>query len=913
MDIFPVDWEGVESETSYEVRCYGKLEDGRSACVRISFFPYFYAACPSNWSASRAKVFVAECASKLGAILKFSMPITRKTLWGFTNAEPRLFVQLAFPTVQAARQARRTIADRYHMHTYEASVDHIIRLFHVRAIAPAQWIHVSTYAEVYEDAATIADVEVRADFQHLRPSECKAIPPIVLASWDIECYSASGAFPLSENPGDVICTICTTFQRYGEAEPYLKHAVTLGSCDPIEGITIQTCETEAELINCWTATLKEQQTDVLIAWNSYGFDYKYLYGRSLVCVDDMTGSPLVRLDKLGKAVEGGGKPVQKQLSSAAYGDNNYFFISAPGCLHLDLMQLIKKEHKLDSYSLNAVAEKFLGDRKIDLKPAEIFEKFKGTAADRAIIVEYCAKDTLLPLHIMEKLSIFQNMLEMANATSVPVDYLITRGQQIKVFSLILKKARSMGYVCPDMKAGAAAGGDESYEGATVLDAHKGAYLEDVVSALDFASLYPSIIRAWNFCPSTLVMDSRYMNLPGIEYHTVTTPQGAYTFALNVPSVLPSLLSDLAEFRKQAKREMAKAKDDGNAFEAAVQNGRQLAFKVSMNSAYGFFGATKGFLPCLPIASSVTSTGREMIAKTKHMVETLVPGSRVVYGDSVAGYTPILLRHPPGGVELTTFHRLADMFRHPWITSPCGKQYLPVPPGVDIWSDKGWTPLIRVIRHATAKRMFRVITRTAVVDVTEDHSLLLDDGTCISPLEITVGDRLLHRDLPHVLNVVHPGYQKGDHHVADAARFLVLKNPIIRLDPATPTGWFLCDTTSPHLCDPCEVLAITELSDISTLSHPFDPYVYDATTLNHHFAAGVGRLVLHNTDSVMCIFNCGPENRTNMHEHFKVAQEVADTITNTFRKPNELEFEVLSLTFFLSLFCPTFSHSFQKTT
>jgi DNA polymerase delta subunit 1 len=67
-------------------------------------------------------------------------------------------------------------------------------------------------------------------------------------------------------------------------------------------------------------------------------------------------------------------------------------------------------------------------------------------------------------------------------------------------------------------------------------------------------------------------------------------------------------------------------------------------------------------------------------------------------------------------------------------------------------------------------------------------------------------------------------------------------------------------------------------------------VYDVTTANHRFAAGVGRLVVHNTDSVMCIFNCGPENRTNLRAHFEVAERVAAQITASFQKPNELEFE-----------------------
>ena len=71
-------------------------------------------------------------------------------------------------------------------------------------------------------------------------------------------------------------------------------------------------------------------------------------------------------------------------------------------------------------------------------------------------------------------------------------------------------------------------------------------------------------------------------------------------------------------RKQAKKDMKAAKDP---MEKAVQNGRQLALKVSANSVYGFTGATVGQLPCLPIASSTTSYGRQLLMRTKEYVQT----------------------------------------------------------------------------------------------------------------------------------------------------------------------------------------------------------------------------------------------------------------------------------------------------
>lgn len=212
---------------------------------------------------------------------------------------------------------------------------------------------------------------------------------------------------------------------------------------------------------------------------------------------------------------------------------------------------------------------------------------------------------------------------------MPVEYLLSRGQQIKVFSVVLYKARQLGFLCPDDKA---IGTDGKYEGATVLDAKRGAYF-DVVSGLDFASLYPSIIRAHALDYATIVLDPRYANLPGVEYYEVETGMGSFRFAQGVPAVLPSLLEDLAQFRKQAKKDMAAAKARGDTWAANLYNGKQNAYKITMNSCYGFAGATKGFLPCVPIAASVTATGRAMIQKTRDLAEALAPGSQVVYGDT----------------------------------------------------------------------------------------------------------------------------------------------------------------------------------------------------------------------------------------------------------------------------------------
>jgi DNA polymerase delta subunit 1 len=206
--------------------------------------------------------------------------------------------------------------------------------------------------------------------------------------------------------------------------------------------------------------------------------------------------------------------------------------------------------------------------------------------------------------------------------------------QIRCFSCLFGKAREMGYSIPDDKAWTTEG---KYEGATVLEPKKGAYFTPI-AALDFASLYPSIIRAHNMSPETLVMDDKFDNIPGVEYYEIETGLGTFRYAQrkedgSCQGVVPALLDDLAKFRKHAKKLMAEAKKAGDEFKENLHDASQRSYKVVMNSVYGFLGASKGFIPIVPIAASVTATGRKMIEHTAKRVVELLPGSEVVYGDT----------------------------------------------------------------------------------------------------------------------------------------------------------------------------------------------------------------------------------------------------------------------------------------
>jgi DNA polymerase delta subunit 1 len=101
---------------------------------------------------------------------------------------------------------------------------------------------------------------------------------------------------------------------------------------------------------------------------------------------------------------------------------------------------------------------------------------------------------------MDKLMCFVNYTEMSRVTGVPFNYLLSRGQSVKVLTQLYRKANDEGYIVPALKG---EGSDEQYEGATVIEPKKG-YYDVPIATLDFASLYPSIMMAHNLCYTTLL-------------------------------------------------------------------------------------------------------------------------------------------------------------------------------------------------------------------------------------------------------------------------------------------------------------------------------------------------------------------------------------------------------------------------
>tara|TARA_A200000159_G_scaffold100686_1_gene93413 strand:+ start:37 stop:2781 length:2745 start_codon:yes stop_codon:yes gene_type:complete len=630
-------WETKDTDDEHLINIFGKTSEGKSVCVTTAFTPYFFVKLPRNITQQKVQIIYNKIEKACPGCLTSYNTIHRKDVWGFQNNEQFPYLQLFFRNLASRRMVagrlRRPLPDEsIRMKMYESNLDPVLRLMHRTGIQSTGWLDTGDLCTAAYNAHVDIDLECK-NWRELKPVENPKTAPFVVASVDIECNSSTGKFPDADIQGDACFQIAISLCKFGSDEPYDKTCLCYKKTDPeLGGSTILSYDTEREMLMAFREYLHDKDVDIITGWNIFGFDLEYLMKRAIVTRCDL------KFFQLSKLRGHNCELTLKKLSSSALGDNDLKLVSMPGRFIFDLFHEVKKGYKLDSYKLDNVSKLYLGDNKIDMPAKEMFARYKeADPVKLREVAEYCIKDTLLPHRLLSKLCILVNLLEMAKATWTPLCYLVERGQQIKVFSQLTKKAREMGFMVPTIQYGQM--GDQGYEGATVLDAQKGAYYTPI-TALDFEGLYPSIMMAHNLCYSSLVMDPKYENVPGVEYETFEIPVPSKVegqpptkrlckFAQGVPTLLPSILLELKQFRKQAKKDMAVS----TGALKAMYNGKQLAYKISMNSVYGFTGASKGILPCVNIASTVTTKGRSMIDETKEYVEKNFPGAKVRYGDT----------------------------------------------------------------------------------------------------------------------------------------------------------------------------------------------------------------------------------------------------------------------------------------
>jgi DNA polymerase elongation subunit (family B) len=339
-----------------------------------------------------------------------------------------------------------------------------------------------------------------------------------------------------------------------------------------------------------------------------------------------------------------------------------------------------------------------GLAKDDVSPQDIFRMTNEGPRERAIIAKYCIQDCNLVHHLMSKIDILTGYTEMAKICSVPISFLVMRGQGIKLTSYVAMKCREKNTLMPVIDKDRSESG---YEGAIVLPPKCGLYLDNPVACNDYSSLYPSSMISENLSHDSKVWtkeydlsgeltretgEAEYDNLPGYKYVDITYDMYKWTrpksvtktasaavkvkcgtkvcrfaqFPEGEKGIMPAILEELLVARKTTRKLAEKQTD---AFMANILDKRQLGYKVTANSLYGQCGAKTSTFYEVDVAASTTATGRKLLTYARRVVEEaygdiLLPTSHpkypvihskaeYIYGDTDSVFFTFNLATPEG--------------------------------------------------------------------------------------------------------------------------------------------------------------------------------------------------------------------------------------------------------------------------
>lgn len=473
-----------EPEDDMVIRIYGINEDGGSTCVRVeNFTPYMYVEIPKNES------------EVIKTINKFAETVTllhKHKLYSYsTTTDPFLFC--SFKSLKQRANAvyilKQDIENKPICHEYIASA--ILQMVSLRNIPMAGWIDFKGKEICGEDKISSCDKEYIAKWKTLKQSEkTHQITPKIL-NFDIEANSEITSAIPADRPDDSIFQISCVFSD-GR-----KILLTLGENVKVEGVDVRMFQSEELLLQAFIDILTLEKPNAISGHNILGFDIPYMIKRYVryFMIDDFK---LAGYNKSEPAKE------RKIIwSSSAHKNQEFEYIDWEGILIIDLLPIVRRDYKLDNYKLQTIATNILKTGKDPITPEDIFHAYQSMDPIKLSEVgKYCVKDSELVMHLNNYLHCWVSLSEMANVFNVEMFTLYTKGEQIKVYSQVYKHCLHENIVV--ISNGYEIKMNEQYTGAYVFDPEPG-YYENVIP-LDFSSLYPSIIIAYNICYSTIVFD-----------------------------------------------------------------------------------------------------------------------------------------------------------------------------------------------------------------------------------------------------------------------------------------------------------------------------------------------------------------------------------------------------------------------
>ncbi|WVO13980.1 hypothetical protein L204_101605 [Cryptococcus depauperatus] len=491
----------------------------------------------------------------------------------------------------------------------------------------------------------------------------------------LEVFAQSRGHLLPDPEKDAITAIFYCFQSHDDSlqdttvhPGYHAGYVVVGALANaarlcLEGIPFEVVEDELELINWVIDTVKYWDPDILAGWEIHNSSWGYLSLRAyeLFAMDFA--------NEMSRVLSGRSDP--KNDGYLAHHSSNFKVV---GRHTLNVWRICRSEVNLAQYTFENVVFHFLHQRIPYYPTVSLTALWKSKTPEHATrVLKYFFQRVVLCMEIIDKAEIIVKTAEFARVFGVDFASVMTRGSQYKVESFLARiaKPESFVFVTPSKQQ---VGLQNAPFAVPLIAEPESKYYTDPVIVLDFQSLYPSIIIAYNICYSTclgrvekfkgtdkfgfteLKVASGLLEL--LKDYLIVTPNGMIFVKPAVrKSLLAKMLTEILDTRVMIKSAMKEAKDDK--FLTSMLNARQLGLKLMANVTYGYTSATySGRMPCIEIADSIVQTGRETLEKAQEMIHSRREwNARVVYGDTDSLFVVL-----PGRTKEQAFkigHTIAD--------------------------------------------------------------------------------------------------------------------------------------------------------------------------------------------------------------------------------------------------------------
>ena len=547
-------------------------ERGRRILLRDKTFrPYFYVLPEDESVARQVALSIRRLSKPRSPIIK--VEIVGKKYYG----RPVKAIRVTTVIPETVREYREEVKKiRGVREVLEADIRFTMRYLIDKGITPCSWFEVEV-EEVSKSPAYRVDAEyvVKGNPKPIP----KHIPPkLKVMAFDIEVYNPRGS-PRPKVDPVIIIAVRTD-------DGTVKQFLSDGKSDakPIR-----------EFINF----VLEYDPDIIVGYNSNGFDWPYLLERAKV-----NG---IVLD-VGRV-----KGVEPRTST-------YGHISVPGRLNVDLYDFAEEIGEVKIKSLEIVAE-YLGVMKREeriLIPWYELYKYWDNPKKRPLLLKYSLDDVNSTYGIAEKILPFA--IQLSNLTGLPLDQVGAASVGFRLEWYLMRAAFSFDELIPNRVER----GYETYRGAIVLAPLKGVHQN--IAVLDFSAMYPNIMIKYNIGPDTFVESEEECEIYGGCY---VAPEVRYMFRKEPPGFYKLVLETLLKLRKAIREEMKKL--DPSSPEYRVLNERQKALKILANASYGYMGWPGARWYFKPGAEAVTAWGRQTITKAIEIAKSL--GLKVIYGDT----------------------------------------------------------------------------------------------------------------------------------------------------------------------------------------------------------------------------------------------------------------------------------------